>query len=259
MSHSGNLNEVGGLGTSGRPPRIGIFGRAGAATMRLLAPMRARGWEVVMPAGPPTAAMLARLGAIVLLLDGETLASADFLPLLEAAAAAGVGLVACTGGTSVAERVAGLQAGLDGWIEADGEPREAVARLWALMRPRLEGTHLEQAIRAHGELEVRRDLLDAVAGARRADLTTREYELLELLCAGDGRVVSRGQIHRGLWHRELPTGDRTVDVLVSRIRRKLKAVSPDWCYLHTHPGAGYRFAAEPLVAVPERSPALALA
>jgi DNA-binding response OmpR family regulator len=247
------------VGPEGRRPRIGLLGRAGEAARRLVAPMQERGWEVVLLGGAPAPAMLARLGAILLLLDADAVGSAELLgPLLEAAAGAGVGLVAIGGGTTVAERVAGLQAGLDGWIEPDSEPREAVARMAAVMRPRLERERLERAVRSHGELDVRRDLLDAVVGERHAELTTREFELLELLCACDGAVVSRERIHRALWHREPPAGDRTVDVLVSRIRRKLKSVSPDWGYLHTHPGAGYRFAAERLGA-PVVTPTLAVA
>jgi two-component system, OmpR family, torCAD operon response regulator TorR len=250
MSHSSKMSDVVSGRAGGRAPRVGLLGRAGATARGMIAPLRARGWEVIYLAGPPSAAMLARLGAIVLLLDPEALASAELLsPLIESAAATGVGLVACTAATTTpAVRVAGLQAGLDGWIEVDSDPREAVARLSALMRPRLERTRSERTILAGGGLEVRRDLLDAVADGRRATLTTREFELLELLAGGAGSVVSREEIHRALWHREPPPGDRTVDVLVSRIRRKLRGVAPDWRYLHTHPGAGYGFAAEPLAA-----------
>lgn len=250
---------AGAPGPDGRGPGVGLLGRAVEAARWLIAPMRERGWEVVLLGGAPTPATLARLGVVLLLLDADAVGSAELLgPLLEPGAGAAVGLVAIGGGTTVAERVSGLRAGLDGWIEADSEPREAIARLAAVMRPRLERRRHERAIRSHGELEVRRDLLDAAVGERRADLTTREYELLELLCGREGMVVSRELIHRDLWHREPPAGDRTVDVLVSRIRRKLKAVSPDWAYLHTHPGAGYRFAAE-RVAAPLAAPALVVA
>lgn len=266
MSHAGRTGKIedrqAGFGpcrADGDGPRVGLLGRAGEAARRLIAPMQERGWEVIFLGTAPAPAMLARLGAILLLLDADSISSAELLgPLLEAAAGVGVGLVAIGGTTTAAERVAGLQAGLDGWIDADSEPREAVARLAAVMRPGLERERLARAIRTHGELDVRRDLFDAVVGERRADLTTREYELLELLCACAGAVVSREQIHRRLWHREPPAGDRTVDVLVSRIRRKLKSVSPGWGYLHTHPGAGYRFAAEPLAAA-VASAALAVA
>ncbi len=266
MSHTIKLSGFGGLGTgdgglgqSEQRPRVGLLGRACASARRLVAPMQARGWDVVLLGAVPSAQALARLGATMLLLDADAVGSAELPELLEAAAATGVGVVACSGGATVAERVAGLQAGLDGWIETGSDPREAVARLWALRRPRLDQARLEREVQVHGELEVRRDLLDAVAAGRHADLTTREFELFELLCAGGGAVVSREQIHLGLWHREPPPGDRTVDVLVSRIRRKLKAISPDWLYLHTHPGAGYRFAVEPLAAAPARAPELAVA
>jgi DNA-binding winged helix-turn-helix (wHTH) protein len=54
-------------------------------------------------------------------------------------------------------------------------------------------------------------------------------------------------------------GDRSVDVFVRKLRQKLERVSPEWRYIHTHFGIGYRFAAEPASghAVPDAPPALA--
>ena len=48
-----------------------------------------------------------------------------------------------------------------------------------------------------------------------------------------------------MWGYAMAHGDRSVDVFVRKLRQKLEKVSPDWRYIHTHFGIGYRFAAEP--------------
>ena len=85
------------------------------------------------------------------------------------------------------------------------------------------------------------------------DLTRREFELIELLAASGGRVLEREFIYQRLWGYAMVRGDRSVDVFVRKLRQKLERVSPDWRYIHTHFGIGYRFAAEPV-----GGPALAL-
>jgi DNA-binding winged helix-turn-helix (wHTH) protein len=53
-------------------------------------------------------------------------------------------------------------------------------------------------------------------------------------------------------------GDRSVDVFVRKLRQKLEKVSPGWRYIHTHFGIGYRFAAEPVDAVADVTPEVAV-
>ena len=84
---------------------------------------------------------------------------------------------------------------------------------------------------------------DVVADGRSAGLTTREFEVLALLVEHRGYVLERERIHTGVWGADTPAGDRSVDMLISRIRLKLKRLSPGWSYLHTHVGSGYRFEA----------------
>ena len=84
------------------------------------------------------------------------------------------------------------------------------------------------------------------------DLTRREFELLHLLCESDGRVLERDAIYQRVWGYAMAHGDRSVDVFIRKVRQKLEKKSPDWAYIHTHFGIGYRFAAESLV--PEGTP-----
>jgi DNA-binding response OmpR family regulator len=75
-------------------------------------------------------------------------------------------------------------------------------------------------------------------------LSRKEYELLRQLAAADGRVLEREDIYQRVWGYTMVRGDRSVDVFVRKLRQKLEALSPEWRYVHTHFGVGYRFAAE---------------
>ena len=76
------------------------------------------------------------------------------------------------------------------------------------------------------------------------ELTAREFEILQLLSQSD-RVLRREEIYERVWGYAMAHGDRSVDVFVRKLRQKLRAISPDWSYIHTHFGVGYRFAPEP--------------
>jgi DNA-binding response OmpR family regulator len=95
-----------------------------------------------------------------------------------------------------------------------------------------------------GELRIRPDMFDAYVGDRPASLSRKEYELLRQLAAADGRVLEREDIYQRVWGYTMVRGDRSVDVFVRKLRQKLEALSPEWRYVHTHFGVGYRFAAE---------------
>lgn len=75
-------------------------------------------------------------------------------------------------------------------------------------------------------------------------LSVRELELLTELARREERIVAREQLFRLVWGREMRTRDRSVDVYVRRLRVKLQAALPGWCFIHTHFGLGYRLAAE---------------
>jgi DNA-binding winged helix-turn-helix (wHTH) protein len=74
-------------------------------------------------------------------------------------------------------------------------------------------------------------------------LTAREFEILQLLSQSD-RVLRREEIYERVWGYAMAHGDRSVDVFVRKLRQKLRNGSPEWSYIHTHFGVGYRFAPE---------------
>ena len=94
-----------------------------------------------------------------------------------------------------------------------------------------------------GELVIRRDLYQAYAGTVSLELTAREFEILHLLTGSD-RVLRREEIYERVWGYAMARGDRSVDVFVRKLRQKLRAASPEWSYIHTHFGVGYRFEPE---------------
>jgi DNA-binding response OmpR family regulator len=154
-------------------------------------------------------------------------------------------IVVCTGQSTVAQRVRGLRMGADDWVTKPCHPEELIARVEAVSRRRRRGDGADagEAVAA-GEIEVRPDQFQAFAHGRSLDLTRREFELIALLSAADGRVLEREEIYQRVWGYTMAHGDRSVDVFVRKLRAKLQQASPEWSYIHTHFGVGYRFAAE---------------
>ena len=156
-------------------------------------------------------------------------------------------ILVCSGPTVVAERARGLRLGAHDWITKPCHPDEVVARIQAAVRSckRADvGAAPEPLLR--GELEIRRDRYQVYAGGACAELTRREFELIELLAGAEGKVIERDEIYARVWGYSMVHGDRSVDVFVRKLRSKLGQISPGWRYIHTHFGVGYRFAAEPL-------------
>jgi len=165
----------------------------------------------------------------------------EFLERL-AHAMPGLGVVVCTGRSTVSQRVRGLRLGADDWVSKPCHPEEVLARVEAVVRRHKHATGREQGgpVTA-GELEIRADQFQAFAGRRSADLTRREFEVLQLLASAEGRVLQREEIYQQVWGYTMAHGDRSVDVFIRKVRQKLEQASPTWQYIHTHFGVGYRF------------------
>jgi DNA-binding response OmpR family regulator len=158
----------------------------------------------------------------------------------------GLALLACAEPASVADRVRALRGGADDWITKPCHPEELVARIQAVLRRRRAGDlPVEDATIEAGELAIRPDRFDAHVGEQSASLSRKEFELLRQLAIAEGRVLEREEIYQRVWGYTMVRGDRSVDVFVRKLRHKLERVSPDWRYVHTHFGVGYRFAAVP--------------
>jgi DNA-binding response OmpR family regulator len=173
-----------------------------------------------------------------------------------ASALPGLAVVAVSPPVSVAERVRGLRGGADDWITKPCHPEELIARIQAVLRRRRIGTMAaDEEPMVAGQLVVRPDRFDAYVGDEPAGLSRKEYELLRQLASAGGRVLEREQIYQRVWGYTMVRGDRSVDVFVRKLRTKLEKLSPDWRYVHTHFGIGYRFAPERLNGAAATAPA----
>ncbi|MDP8943534.1 MAG: response regulator transcription factor [Actinomycetota bacterium] len=158
-----------------------------------------------------------------------------------------LGVVVCTGRSTVAQRVRGLRLGADDWVTKPCHPEEVMARIEAVTRRRRRATTQAPAgPTVAGELEVRADQFQGFVGGRSLDMTRREFEVLALLAEARGQVLEREEIYQRVWGYAMVHGDRSVDVFVRKLRLKIERLSPGWRYIHTHFGVGYRFEPEPL-------------
>ena len=158
----------------------------------------------------------------------------------------GLGVVVCTGQSTVAQRVRGLRFGADDWVTKPCHPEEVIARVESVVRRRRRAEARVDAEPVHaGEIEIRADQFQAFVAESSVDLTRREFELIDLLASAQGRVLEREEIYQRVWGYAMARGDRSVDVFVRKLRQKLEKASPEWRYIHTHFGIGYRFAPEP--------------
>jgi DNA-binding response OmpR family regulator len=157
----------------------------------------------------------------------------------------GLGIVVCTANSTVAQRVRGLRLGADDWISKPCHPEEVMARIEAVVRRRRRSQpQPEQGPLVAGELEIRADQFQAFISGQSVGLTRREFELLQVLADARGTVIEREDIYQRVWGYAMAHGDRSVDVFVRKLRRKLERLSAGWSYIHTHFGVGYRFEAE---------------
>lgn len=208
-------------------------------------------WDhVVMQAAPRIDELVAMRPAAVVL-NPAVLGPVSWDYIQEfAEAQSTIGIVICAEQSTVAQRVRGLRLGADDWVGKPCHPEEVVARIEAVTRRHRRGAAAEIGEAGPlvcGELEFRVDRYEVIAAGAQVDLTKREYELLLLLARSDGRVLPREDIYQRVWGYAMARGDRSVDVFVRKLRHKLEAASPNWRYIHTHFGIGYRFDAEEAV------------
>jgi DNA-binding response OmpR family regulator len=204
------------------------------------------GWQYRRLEAPPRMEEFVAMRVNALVVDLALLGDGawDFLDRLSAALP-GLGVVVATGRSSVAQRVRGLRAGADDWITKPAHPEEVLARVEAVVRRRKQASaRVETGPLVAGELEIRADQFQAFARGTNVDLTRREFEVLELLAQTQGKVLQREEIYQSVWGYAMAHGDRSVDVFVRKVRQKLEKASPDWSYIHTHFGVGYRFQPE---------------
>jgi DNA-binding response OmpR family regulator len=134
------------------------------------------------------------------------------------------------------DRVLGLELGADDYLGKPFSPRELVARVRAILR-RTRDVAPPQEMVAIGDLEVDLRRREARQAGVVIGLTTREFDLLAFLANNIGLALSRQQLLDGVWGSDWYGDERTVDVHVAQLRKKLGSTLP----LATVWGVGYRF------------------
>jgi DNA-binding response OmpR family regulator len=144
------------------------------------------------------------------------------------------------------DKVVGLESGADDYVAKPFGIRELLARVEALLRRQRranEGSAAAPAARiAAGELALDVEKRQATVRGMPVELTRQEFDLLALLAARPGMVFSRAALLQQVWRGDTYVTERTVDTVVSRLRRKIEIDAQNPAMILTAWGVGYKFA-----------------
>lgn len=152
-----------------------------------------------------------------------------------------VPIIMLTARGDVTDRVVGLEMGADDYLPKPFEPRELVARVQAILKRVKPG--VKDDIWQFGPLIINDTKQEVKLSGEVLDFTTAEFVVLQLLASRPGRTFSRIQIIETLNGMEWAAFERSVDVLISRLRQKLRDDPKSPRYIRTVRGSGYRFIA----------------
>ncbi len=148
-----------------------------------------------------------------------------------------VGVIMLTARVAESDRVSGLDAGADDYLPKPFGPEELLARIRAVLR-RAGGLGRAAEVLEVGSIRMVGSLREVMNGGRLVGLTTLEYEVLEHLLRSAGRIVSREELTAALYRRRSSPFDRSIDVHISNIRKKLGS---EGVRIRTVRGVGYLF------------------
>jgi len=159
-----------------------------------------------------------------------------------------VGIIMVTAAGAVVDRVVGLEVGADDYVTKPFDPRELLARLKSVMR-RIQASPpaAASAPAASSRVAVGRCFLDLTshqlfdADGKELAMTAMEFDLLKVFVAHPNKVLSRDQILTSTRNREWEPFDRSIDIRIARLRRKVEADPENPQAIRTVRGAGYMF------------------
>lgn len=139
------------------------------------------------------------------------------------------------------DKVVGLELGADDYITKPFSVREVIARVKAVLRRTGDDYRSEDTKLKNGSIEVDFDTMEAYKNGDIIELTSREFNLLTFLMKRQNHVFSREKLLDEVWGYDYTGEERTVDVMIRRLREKIEdnPANPD--YLCTKRGAGYYF------------------
>ena len=136
------------------------------------------------------------------------------------------------------DRILGLEIGADDYVCKPFSPREVVARIKAVFR-RLAPQDSKEL--AENRIALQRDTLTVVIDGDSIQLTAVEFEILAVLMARPGRIVSRNQLMESIYSDYRVVSDRTIDSHIKKIRKKMAQLNPEQEFIHSVYGVGYKF------------------
>jgi DNA-binding response OmpR family regulator len=142
------------------------------------------------------------------------------------------------------DQVLGLELGADDYVIKPVEPRVLLARIHALLRRSQPAVDQEKTELEFGQLKLSQSAREAYFAGQLVELTSYEFDLLWMLAKNAGQTVRREAIHKQIIGREYDGLDRTVDVRVSHLRRKLGDNADTPFRIKTVWGKGYLFVAD---------------
>ncbi len=148
-------------------------------------------------------------------------------------------IIMLTARGEVADRIVGLELGADDYLPKPFEPRELAARLQSILRRSSGEMKGERAIFNRLEIDYRKHQVKL--DGKPVDLTTMEFEILSLFTKNPGIVMSRDTIFERIKGLDADSFDRSIDVMISRLRSKLNDDPQKPQFLKTIWGAGYKF------------------
>lgn len=148
-----------------------------------------------------------------------------------------VPIIMLTARGEVMDRIIGLELGADDYLPKPFEPRELVARIQTVLKRSQNQTANADRL-DFGPLSVDLNLREACLDGRPLSLSSGEYRLLSLFVQNPGKTLSRDEILNHLKGTEVEIYSRAVDILVSRLRHKLRPTD----FVKTVRGSGYCFA-----------------
>jgi two-component system phosphate regulon response regulator PhoB len=147
-------------------------------------------------------------------------------------------IVMLTAKGAEADVIVGLELGADDYVTKPFSPRVLVARIRAVLRRKAAAPEDRGDVIRRGELAIVPERREVLVKKKPVELTFTEFEVLRLLARRPGRVYTRGQIIDAVKGSDYPVTDRSVDVQVAGLRKKLGAVGN---VIETVRGVGYRF------------------
>ncbi|ARU32803.1 two-component system response regulator OmpR [Sulfuriferula sp. AH1] len=144
------------------------------------------------------------------------------------------------------DRIVGLEVGADDYLAKPFNPRELLARIRAVLRRKQDTAASEQVtadnVMRFGEFELDLDAQRLIKAGVEINLTSAEFSILQIFTSHPNRVLSRDQLMDMLKGYDRDPFDRSIDVRVTRLRRKIEANPAEPEYIRTVWGQGYLFA-----------------